>query len=320
MSNLDAEPGEIDCSGRPTTGVDVVTPRKVPLGGIRAMIVNRTLPTRDRSMIGAWCFADHYGPDPVSDSGGMRVYPHPHTGLQTVSWLFEGEIEHRDSAGVHAMVLPGEINLMSAGHGISHSEMSTDATTVLHGVQLWVALPDAVRDDPHGFQHHAPESAPLGDAGSVRVFIGELVGTSSPIVTATPLLGAEILLEPHTEVVLPVRSDFEHGFLLDTEQLVVDDVDLAHGDLAYVGPGVSTIRLANPSDTVARVILLGGTPFGEDIIMWWNFVGRTHEEIVEYREEWESAATRFGTVDGWTSDDRIPAPPLPTSRLKPRKR
>lgn len=320
MSNLDAEPGEIDCSGRPTTGVDVVTPRKVPLGGIRAMIVNRTLPTRDRSMIGAWCFADHYGPDPVSDSGGMRVYPHPHTGLQTVSWLFEGEIEHRDSAGVHAMVLPGEINLMSAGHGISHSEMSTDATTVLHGVQLWVALPDAVRDDPHGFQHHAPESAPLGDAGSVRVFIGELVGTSSPIVTATPLLGAEILLEPHTEVVLPVRSDFEHGFLLDTEQLVVDDVDLAHGDLAYVGPGVSTIRLANPSDTVARVILLGGTLFGEDIIMWWNFVGRTHEEIVEYREEWESAATRFGTVDGWTPDDRIPAPPLPTSRLKPRKR
>src|SRR5688572_17921795 len=134
-----------------------MTPREVPLGGPRAMTVRRTLPQRGRSLIGAWCFLDHYGPDPVAESGGMSVAPHPHTGLQTVSWLFEGEIEHRDSAGNHAMVLPGEVNLMTAGRGISHSEVSTGATTVLHGAQLWVALPDADRHADPGFEHYAPD-------------------------------------------------------------------------------------------------------------------------------------------------------------------
>ncbi|WP_255254039.1 pirin family protein, partial [Streptomyces albidoflavus] len=128
--------------------VEVLTPREVPLGGPRAMTVRRTLPQRARTLIGAWCFADHYGPDDVARTGGMDVPPHPHTGLQTVSWLFTGEIEHRDSLGVHAMVRPGELNLMTGGHGISHSEVSTPGTRILHGVQLWVALPAAHR---HGF-------------------------------------------------------------------------------------------------------------------------------------------------------------------------
>ncbi len=141
MSNLEDKPDEVECRAHPTTGVEVMTPRDVPLGGPRAMTVRRTLPQRQRSLIGAWCFLDHYGPDHVADTGGMSVPPHPHTGLQTVSWLFTGEVEHRDSAGHHAMVRPGELNLMTAGHGISHSEVSTPETTVLHGAQLWVALP-----------------------------------------------------------------------------------------------------------------------------------------------------------------------------------
>ena len=136
-----------------------MTPREVPLGGLRAMTVRRTLPQRQRSLIGAWCFVDHYGPDPVDDTGGMNVAPHPHTGLQTVSWLFEGEIEHRDSAGNHAMVRPGEVNLMTAGRGISHSEISTPGTRTLHGAQLWVALPDADRHVEPDFAHHAPAAA-----------------------------------------------------------------------------------------------------------------------------------------------------------------
>src|ERR687892_231597 len=125
--------------------VEVLTPRDVPLGGPRAMTVRRTLPQRSRSLIGAWCFADHYGPDEVHVSGGMDVPPHPHTGLQTVTWLFTGEVEHRDSLGTHAIVRPGELNLMTSGHGICHSEVSTPRATILHGVQLWVALPDAHR-------------------------------------------------------------------------------------------------------------------------------------------------------------------------------
>ncbi|MCF8587761.1 pirin family protein [Gordonia sp. HY285] len=325
MSNIESRPQEISCSGTASAGVEVVTPREVPLGGIRAMLVRRTLPTRDRSMVGAWCFADHYGPEPVSTSGGMRVLPHPHTGLQTVSWLFEGEIEHRDSAGVNAMVRPGEINLMSAGHGISHSEVSTHSTDILHGLQLWLALPDDVRDEPNGFQHHVPDTTTLTAAdgttvGSMRVFIGELAGSRSPVVTATPLLGAEILLEPRAKADLAVDPTFEHGAILDTERLVVAGVEISHGSLAYVGPGSSTLTLENPTDVPARLVLLGGTPFGEDIVMWWNFVGRDHDEIVAYRTEWESGAQRFGSVGGWEPDDRIPAPPLPTSRLKPRRR
>ena len=143
--NLERQPrrDSVCCdSGRRSDGVEVLTPREVPLGGPRAMTVRRTLPQRQRSLIGAWCFLDHYGPDDVADTGGMSVAPHPHTGLQTVSWLFTGEIEHRDSAGHHAMVRPGELNLMTAGHGISHSEVSTPDDHGLHGAQLWVALPD----------------------------------------------------------------------------------------------------------------------------------------------------------------------------------
>ena len=128
MTNPERDPDEIVCAPG-AAAVEVMTPREVPLGGPRAMHVRRTLPQRHRSLIGAWCFLDHYGPDEVADTGGMSVAPHPHTGLQTVSWLFTGEVEHRDSAGHHAMVRPGELNLMTAGRGISHSEVSPPSTT-----------------------------------------------------------------------------------------------------------------------------------------------------------------------------------------------
>ncbi|HYU85503.1 MAG TPA: pirin family protein, partial [Kribbellaceae bacterium] len=157
MSNPERDPAEIVCTeGERPLSIEVLAPREVPLGGPRAMRVRRTLPQRQRSLIGAWCFLDHYGPDSVEERGGMSVAPHPHTGLQTVSWLFSGEIEHRDSAGNHAMVRPGELNLMTAGRGISHSEVSTPETTILHGAQLWVALPDSSRFGDPGFEHYAP--------------------------------------------------------------------------------------------------------------------------------------------------------------------
>ena len=199
MSNPERDPDELECRPQGSFGVEVMTPRDVPLGGPRAMTVRRTLPQRQRSLIGAWCFLDHYGPDDVSDTGGMSVAPHPHTGLQTVSWLFTGEVEHRDSAGHHAMVRPGELNLMTAGHGISHSEVSTAETAVLHGAQLWVALPEGARDDAPQFDHYAP-SAVTGDGWEARVFLGSLLGSTSPVATATPLLGAELLLEPGTSL------------------------------------------------------------------------------------------------------------------------
>ncbi|MFD9723612.1 pirin family protein [Streptomyces sp. NPDC059072] len=298
-------------------GVEVLTPRDVPLGGPRAMTVRRTLPQRARTLIGAWCFADHYGPDRVADSGGMDVAPHPHTGLQTVSWLFSGEIEHRDSLGTHAFVRPGEVNLMTGGHGISHTEVSTPDTTVLHGVQLWVALPGEHRHAPRDFQHHAPERLRV-DGAELRVFLGTLAGETSPVRTFTPLLGAEIVIDAGATVTLDVDPGFEHGLLVDEGDVHFDGTRLLPTQLGYASPGRTTLTLTNTSDHPARTVLLGGPPFEEEIVMWWNFIGRSHRDIVLAREEWERASDRFGVVDGYPGD-RLPAPALPNAVIAPRK-
>ncbi|MFD0406104.1 pirin family protein [Kitasatospora sp. NPDC127116] len=298
--------------------VEVLPARDVPLGGPRAMTVRRTLPQRSRTMIGAWCFVDHYGPDDVAGTGGMDVAPHPHTGLQTVSWLFTGEIEHRDSLGVHAYVRPGEVNLMTSGRGIAHSEVSTPATTVLHGVQLWVALPEEHRHTGRDFRHHAPAPVAL-DGGEARVFLGTLAGDTSPVPTFTPLLGAELTLRPHAVVTLDVDPAFEHGLLVDSGEVRLLDTPLRPAELGYVAPGSRTLTLTNTGGTDARLVLLGGTPFEERIVMWWNFIGRSHEDITRAREEWMSSdnPARFGAVEGYPGD-RLPAPELPGIPLKPR--
>ena len=303
-------------------GVVLLEPRDVPLGGPRAMPVHRTLPQRSRSTIGGWCFLDHYGPDDVSVTGGMRVPPHPHTGLQTVSWLFQGEIEHRDSVGSHALVRPGELNLMTAGHGISHSEDSTPGTTVLHGAQLWLALPDAWRGQAPFFERTVPTPVRIGDAVA-RVFIGELAGASSRATVFSPLLGAQLDLDAGAELVLDVRREFEHGILLDLGDVSVEGVEVPHRHLAYVPTGRARLRLSSVGG--ARILLLGGEPLGEQIVMWWNFIGRSHEEVVTSREQWqheviegEDASGRFGTVSGYPGPP-LPAPVMPSVRLKPRQ-
>jgi quercetin 2,3-dioxygenase len=323
VSNVETHPDEIECGQERSTTepagqpqVEVITSREVPLGGPRAMSVRRTLPQRQRSLIGAWCFVDHYGPDDVAGTGGMDVPPHPHTGLQTVSWLFSGEIEHRDSLGVHAMVRPGELNLMTGGHGIAHSEVSTPATTTLHGVQLWLALPDHARDARRDFTHHVPRPVHV-DGATVRVLLGSVAGDTSPVRTFTPLLGAEIVLEPGRQVDLEVDPAFEHGVLVDLGPVGIGETVLERSDLGYVAPGATALSLSNPGEEPARVVLLGGEPFGEHIVMWWNFVGRSHDEIVAFREAWEAESDRFGRVEGYAGS-RLPAPPLPNARIKPR--
>jgi redox-sensitive bicupin YhaK (pirin superfamily) len=331
MTNLDQRPElELLEPGQPCTEIEVLEPRLVPLGGVRAMTVYRTLPQRQRSLVGAWCFADHYGPDDVGDTGGMFVPRHPHTGLATVSWLFTGRIEHLDSGGNAAAVVPGELNLMIAGRGITHQELSNRKTTTLHGVQLWYALPEATRFGENEFVHYAPEPVELPGA-SARVFIGSLFGSTSPVETRTPeLLGAEILLDPDATLTIPVRREFEHGVLAEDSEIRVNGTPTAHRELAYAPTGADTLTVtAGPSG--ARIVLLGGVPLGEQILMWWNFVGRNHEEIVEFRRRYQAelgfepadpqdAGKRplFGDFpDG--QPDPLPAPPLPITRLKPRE-
>ncbi|GLU49015.1 pirin family protein [Nocardiopsis ansamitocini] len=324
MSNPEADAEALRCGAlveddRPTgvPRVDVLSAREVPLGGPRAMRVRRTLPQRERTLIGAWCFADHYGPHQVAASGGMDLPPHPHTGLQTVTWLFSGEVEHRDTLGTHSLVRPGEVNLMTGGYGIAHSEISTPNTRVIHGVQLWVALPEEHRNAARDFQHHVPEPAQV-DGARIRVFLGSLAGRTSPVRTFTPLLGAEIVIEPRAALSLAVDAAFEHGLLVDSGDIRLIDTVLRSAELGYVPRGADTLTMVNETDAPARAILLGGPPFGEEIVMWWNFVGRSHEDIVKAREDWEASSDRFGVIED-SPGGRLPAPALPNAVITPRR-
>jgi len=318
MSNPEENPSELLCETQPGAGVQLLAPREVPLGGPRAMNVRRTLPQRSRSLIGGWCFVDHYGPA----STRMLVPPHPHTGLQTVSWLFAGDIEHRDSVGSLAAVRPGELNLMTAGRGISHSEVSPAKPTLLHGAQLWVALPDKHRDTEPRFENYVPTPIQVQGA-AVSVFIGELAGASSPARVFSPLLGAQLDLPAGTTVTLTVNAEFEHGVLVDAGDVTIASVATPIDHLAYLAPGVTELTVTAATD--ARLLLLGGEPLGESIVMWWNFIGRSHEEIVQYRTQWQQDVIeggnpegRFGTVSDFDGHP-LPAPELPTVRLKPRE-
>jgi redox-sensitive bicupin YhaK (pirin superfamily) len=330
MSNLEKHPDfQVLHAGEPCTDVEILLPRPVPLGGPRAMTVHRTLPQRKRSLVGSWCFLDHYGPDDVAATGGMVVPRHPHTGLATVSWLFTGKIDHKDSGGNSARVRPGELNLMIAGRGITHQEISTAETGTLHGVQLWYAMPNATRFGENAFTHYEPEPV-LSDGFTARVFIGELFGSTSPVETRTPeLLGAELSIDPNTRVEIPARRDFEYALLAEDASIRVNSVATSRRSLAYVPTGSDTLILETGS-AGARVLVLGGIPLGEEIVMWWNFVGRTHDEIVEFRRRYQA---ELGFEPGAAEDvgkprlfgefpegerEPLPAPVMPSTRLKPR--
>lgn len=301
MTNLDPNPELIDFNA-PTNSngltagfeekrgtnyiVEVLEPRGVPLGGPRAMTVQRTIPQRARSLIGAWCFLDYFGPDDVAQSGGMKVPRHPHTGLATVSWLFEGRVDHVDSAGNWALVRPGEVNLMSSGYGITHSEYSSQDTTTLHGVQLWYAFPEKYRFvDPHLHQHRA--ETVRGDGWEAKVAIGSLLGVTSPVETYSPLSATEISLEPNTTLEIDVPAEHEHGLLAVECTANFNGALIEQNHLGYLGTGVTRLELSS-GETPIRVMLIGGEPLDEDIVMWWNFVGRSHEEIALWRERYQS--------------------------------
>lgn len=323
MSNLEPDPAETVCVAEPgAEGVEILEPREVPLGGPRALPVRRTLPQRARSLVGAWCFVDSYGPVPSDRAGTMDVPPHPHTGLQTVSWLYAGEIEHRDSAGSHALIEPGQVNLMTAGAGIQHSEVSTPRTRELHGVQLWVALPDRSRHVAPFFESFVPEPVTVGDA-TVRVFIGELGGAASQVTAFTGLVGAQVDLPAGGVAEFAVDPGFEHGFVVDAGEPRLNGVRIPADRLGVVPAGPGGLRL-EAGDAPVRGLLIGGEPLREPIVMWWNFVGRSHEEVVAFREQWQveliggtDRAGRFGHVDGYPGP-ALPAPALPNVRLQPR--
>lgn len=292
----------------------IFNPRMVKLTTRTGVEIRRTLPNPSLRTIGAWCFVDHFGPTPQTD--GMVVAAHPHTGLQTATWLFEGEIEHRDSLGSVQLIKPGQLNLMTAGFGISHSELSLATTENLHAVQLWIALPDAARNEVAAFEHYADLPSRETEGASFKVFAGSMAGLTSPTRVFSELVGGELRLGPGAKFELQTNRDYEHGLLVVSGAARANEQDLTTGQLAYFAPGLENLEISGDAGG-AIVIILGGLPFGEQLVMWWNFIGRDHDEIVQARDEWNARGARFGQfedqIGGW-----IPAPELPSVRLRPR--
>jgi quercetin 2,3-dioxygenase len=316
MSNLDPAPQPIALAPGVLRAVDVIEARKAAVGD--GTEVRRLLPQRALRTIGAWCFLDHYGPDDVSAGPGMQVPPHPHTGLQTASWLFGGLVLHRDSIGSERLIRPGELNLMTSGRGIAHSEESpAQRPAELHGVQLWIALPDGDRFTEPSFAHHADLPVARAGGASVTVVVGEHAGERSPARVFSPLVGLEVAVPAGEVATLPLRPDFEYGVLAVDGPASAGGVRIEPGLMAHLPPGLSSLQLSPASGPggTGRFFIVGGEPFTERLVMWWNFVARTGEEIARFRAGWE--AGRFGEVRGYPGG-RLAAPPLPGVPLRPR--
>lgn len=283
--------------------LEVTESRASQVGAFR---VRRALPRRTRRTVGAWCFVDHMGPVTV-DERGLGVAPHPHIGLQTVTWLLAGEALHRDSLGTEQAIVPGQLNLMTAGHGVSHSEEGTGRYRgELHGVQLWVAQPSHTREDAPGFEHHAgPPQVEF--AGAVAtVLVGEVAGVASPARRDTDHAGIDLDIRPG-RATLPLRPHYEHALVVFTGASMVDGAVVEPGHLAYLGVGRDEITLTTGVPT--RALLVGGVPFDEQVLMWWNFVARTRDEIIDAHRDWTARADRFGHVDSELARLDVDPPP-----------
>lgn len=290
-----------------------LTPRNVRLSPRSGVDIRRTLPHRSIRTIGAWCFVDHYGPTEQLDA--MSVAAHPHAGLQTVTWLFSGEIEHCDSLGSRQVIRPGELNIMTAGHGIAHSERSLHAGADLHGIQLWVALPDAERDRSPMFHHHQDLPRFAIDGADARLFVGDYGDHRAGVAVFTPLLGMELTIPAGHTARIPLDSSFEHGLHVAAGGIRVQETSTPAGSLLFAPAGINEITVTAPEGAV--IALLGGEPFTDPLVMWWNFIGRTHEEVEEMQREWNAHSDRFPTFDD-AIGGRIDAPPMPNARLKAR--
>lgn len=271
-----------------------------------SMRIRRALPSRQRRMVGAWCFLDHFGPLDATLGRGLRVGPHPHTGLQTFTWPMAGEIFHRDSLGSEQLIRPGAVNLMTAGRGISHSEESpAHRSPLLHGAQLWIALPDAHRQRAPAFEHYPSVPSVHREGLQVTVMCGEALGERSPVRVHTPLLGLELLSAADAHTTLPLRADFEHAVLVLEGRFEIDDEALEPGTLLVLPTGRDRLRVRTAA--ASRALLIGGEPFPEEILMWWNFIGRTKDEITQYVRDWNAGAEYLGRVHGYDGA-RLSAP------------
>ena len=269
--------------------------------------VRRVLPRQARRTVGSWCFADHAGPVQVRDDQPVDIGPHPHMGLQTVTWLLAGELLHRDSLGSEQLIRPGQLNLMTAGHGVAHAEENPGSFRgEFHAVQLWVAQPETTRHGAGAFEHHAELPQMEGPGVRATVFVGDFGGALSPARRDTEHVGVELFLD-RPEALVPLRRDYEYALVVLEGAVSIGERVAEPGLLAYLGEGRDEVGLKTTATT--RALLLGGVPFPEPVLMWWNFVARTREEVSEARRQWAADDGRFGTVR--TSLARIEVHPPP---------
>jgi redox-sensitive bicupin YhaK (pirin superfamily) len=300
LSPDDPPPGRSE-GGPGEATVEVSPSREAEVAGNR---VRRALPQRHRRTVGAWCFADHLGPIAADDGGPGGIGPHPHMGLHTVTWLVAGELVHRDSLGSEQAIRPGQLNLMTAGRGVSHAEEPTARYRgEFHGIQLWVAQPESTRWGAAAFEHH-PMLPEVGLGGGVAtVLVGEMAGARSPARRDTALVGVDLALPGGTAVV-PLDPDFEHALVVLEGGVELGGRVVTPGALAYLRSRREDLVLTAGEAT--RLLLIGGAPFESPITMWWNFVGRSRDEMAEATADWNSGGTRFGETG--SSMDRLPAP------------
>jgi quercetin 2,3-dioxygenase len=251
----------------------------------------------------------------VDGVAGMQVPPHPHIGLQTVTWLVAGNVLHRDSLGSEQMIRPGQLNLMTAGRGIAHSEESpAEHDPELHGVQLWVALPEAARLADPAFEHHDDLPATGIDGFEITVFLGSLGDVQSPARVFSEIVGAQIVAGRDARGRIPLAPAHEHVIFVTSGSADVEGTTVRPGNLLYLSQGREQVGVAAAGGS--RLFLLGGVPLGEPLLMWWNFVARTPEEITAAVADWREG--RFGSVGGYDGDP-LAAPPLDAIRLRARR-
>ncbi|GGO86884.1 putative quercetin 2,3-dioxygenase [Marinobacterium nitratireducens] len=292
--------------------IEMLSGRASDLGA--GLIVNRLLPQRARRMVGPWCFLDLIGPVSFEPGRGVDVAPHPHIGLQTVTWLLEGELLHKDSLGSHQRIEPGQLNLMTAGAGIAHSEESPpDRGERMLGVQFWVALPATSECCEPAFEHHSELPLTEVDRVRIRVIMGAYDHLVSPARCYSPLLAAELSSTAAAATRLKLDPDFEHAVTVLRGSLVLEGATLAPGMLCCLGGQRETLDLALAPDSCA--IVLGGMPFAEPVKIWWNFVAHREQTIRSALEDW-NAGRRFLRVPGYQGE-RLEAPQWPRNgRLK----
>jgi quercetin 2,3-dioxygenase len=280
-------------SGSIRPNITAHTARETHLGDLP---ISRALPVRDRRMVGPWCFLDRFGPLTFGDEKPMQVPPHPHIGLQTVTWLLEGEVRHTDSLNSEAVVSPGGVNVMTAGRGITHAEETpTQHSGKLNGLQLWVALPNEHRNANPSFTSLNQVPIIETNSGLIQLFAGTYSNITVSVPYYSKLIGLDAQVDCKATVTLPLTPEFEHAILLLKGDSSFEDQPLGLSKLYTLSPCRESLEIT--SKRGGRFLLICGLPFPEGILMWWNFVARTPEEIQQAHADWEDHR-RFGAVQG----------------------